>query len=131
MGKVILSGYIDIPENELEVVTTALEKHIELTRNEAGCLIFEVTQSSELSTRFTVYEEFTDKAAFESHLARVKASEWGRVTGNVKPHVQYRGTERITNNLKVIQHAWHFWFGLSSVFTVVKLSVVVAYFTPK
>ncbi|NNN99512.1 DUF3265 domain-containing protein [Vibrio sp. B1-2] len=25
----------------------------------------------------------------------------------------------ITNNLRVIQHAWHFWFGLSSVFTVV------------
>ncbi len=84
MGKVILSGYIDIPENELEVVKTALDKHIELTRNEVGCLIFEVTQSSELSTRFTVYEEFTDKAAFESHQARVKASDWGRVTGNVK-----------------------------------------------
>ncbi len=84
MGKVILSGYIDIPENELEVVKTALDKHIELTRNEVGCLIFEVTQSSELSTRFTVYEEFTDKASFESHQARVKASDWGRVTGNVK-----------------------------------------------
>nr|WP_244662494.1 DUF3265 domain-containing protein [Vibrio owensii] len=26
----------------------------------------------------------------------------------------------LTNNLRVIQHAWHFWFGLSSVFTVVK-----------
>ncbi|MGF1703398.1 DUF3265 domain-containing protein [Photobacterium makurazakiensis] len=23
-----------------------------------------------------------------------------------------------TNNLRVIQHAWHFWFGLSLVFTV-------------
>ncbi|MCS0143587.1 DUF3265 domain-containing protein [Vibrio sp. HS-50-1] len=36
----------------------------------------------------------------------------------------------ITNNLRVIQHAWHFWFGLSLVFTVVKFSVVVACFTP-
>ncbi|MCF7373783.1 DUF3265 domain-containing protein [Vibrio sp. J2-3(2022)] len=36
----------------------------------------------------------------------------------------------ITNNLRVIQHAWHFSFGLSLVFTVVKLSVVVACFTP-
>ncbi|MCU8395856.1 DUF3265 domain-containing protein [Vibrio vulnificus] len=36
----------------------------------------------------------------------------------------------ITNNLSVIQHAWHFWFGLSSVITVVKLSAVVACFTP-
>nr|WP_241542439.1 DUF3265 domain-containing protein [Vibrio vulnificus] len=36
----------------------------------------------------------------------------------------------MTNNLRVIHHAWHFWFELSSVFTVVKLSVVLAWFTP-
>ncbi|MCR9782109.1 DUF3265 domain-containing protein [Vibrio parahaemolyticus] len=30
----------------------------------------------------------------------------------------------------MIQHAWHFWFRLSSVFKVVKSSVVVACFTP-
>ncbi|MCR9728409.1 DUF3265 domain-containing protein [Vibrio parahaemolyticus] len=30
----------------------------------------------------------------------------------------------------MIQHAWHFWFGLSFVFTVVKFSEVVACFTP-
>ncbi|MPS40700.1 DUF3265 domain-containing protein [Vibrio sp. VGrn 2] len=43
------------------------------------------------------------------------------------------GSQRVrvlTNNLRVIQHAWHFWFELSSVFTVVKLSIVVACFTP-
>ncbi|MBE3867523.1 DUF3265 domain-containing protein [Vibrio parahaemolyticus] len=36
----------------------------------------------------------------------------------------------MTNNLRVIQHAWHFRFGLSLVFTVVKLSIVDACFTP-
>ncbi|MDE1358804.1 DUF3265 domain-containing protein [Vibrio aestuarianus] len=30
----------------------------------------------------------------------------------------------------MIQHAWHFWFGLNLVFTVIKLSIVVACFTP-
>ncbi|MDG2675725.1 DUF3265 domain-containing protein [Vibrio parahaemolyticus] len=30
----------------------------------------------------------------------------------------------------MIQHAWHFWFGLNSVFKVVKLCAVVACFTP-
>ncbi|MCX8936623.1 DUF3265 domain-containing protein [Vibrio parahaemolyticus] len=30
----------------------------------------------------------------------------------------------------MIQHAWHFWFELSSVITVDILSVVVACFTP-
>nr|WP_246542639.1 DUF3265 domain-containing protein [Vibrio alginolyticus] len=37
---------------------------------------------------------------------------------------------KLTNNLRVIQHAWHFWFQLSLVLTVVKLGVVVACFTP-
>ncbi|NOI64433.1 antibiotic biosynthesis monooxygenase [Vibrio aestuarianus] len=74
MGKVILSGYIEIPENELEVVTTALEKHIELTRQEIGCLVFEVIQSTDDRNRFNVYEEFVDKSAFELHQERVKAS---------------------------------------------------------
>ncbi|EGR2914551.1 antibiotic biosynthesis monooxygenase [Vibrio parahaemolyticus] len=84
MGKVILSGYIEVPENELEIVTTALEQHIELTRQEAGCIVFEVTQSTEIPNRFNVYEEFLDKSAFELHQARVKASHWGQVTANVK-----------------------------------------------
>ncbi|EGR2511151.1 DUF3265 domain-containing protein [Vibrio cholerae] len=36
----------------------------------------------------------------------------------------------LTNNLRVIQHAWHFWFELSLVVTVFKFSCVVACFTP-
>ncbi|XAG63293.1 DUF3265 domain-containing protein [bacterium 19MO02SH05] len=36
----------------------------------------------------------------------------------------------LTNNLRVIQHAWHFWFELSLVVTVSKFSRVVACFTP-
>ncbi|MCG6291556.1 DUF3265 domain-containing protein [Vibrio vulnificus] len=36
----------------------------------------------------------------------------------------------LTNNLRVIQHAWHFWFESSLVVTVFKLSFVVACFTP-
>ncbi|MCS0388515.1 DUF3265 domain-containing protein [Vibrio vulnificus] len=39
-------------------------------------------------------------------------------------------TRHITSNLRVIQHAWHFWFQLILVFTVVKLGVVVVCFTP-
>ncbi|MCD2151949.1 DUF3265 domain-containing protein [Vibrio parahaemolyticus] len=39
-------------------------------------------------------------------------------------------TPNITNNLRVIQHAWHFRFGLSLVIKVFKLSVVYACFTP-
>ncbi|EGR1122324.1 DUF3265 domain-containing protein [Vibrio parahaemolyticus] len=36
----------------------------------------------------------------------------------------------LTNNLRVIQHNWHFWFESSSVITVSSLSFSVACFTP-
>ncbi len=36
----------------------------------------------------------------------------------------------LTNNLRVIQHAWHFGFKLGLVIKAFKLSVVVARFTP-
>ncbi|MDG2749108.1 DUF3265 domain-containing protein [Vibrio parahaemolyticus] len=36
----------------------------------------------------------------------------------------------ITKHLRVIRHAWHFWFGLSLVITVLKLSFVVVWLTP-
>ncbi|MCR9669622.1 DUF3265 domain-containing protein [Vibrio parahaemolyticus] len=36
----------------------------------------------------------------------------------------------MTNNLRVIQHAWHFWFESSPVIKMFYSSVVVACFTP-
>ncbi|TXY10428.1 DUF3265 domain-containing protein [Vibrio mimicus] len=36
----------------------------------------------------------------------------------------------MTNNLRVIHHAWHFWFEVSLVFMAPKLNCVVVWFTP-
>ena len=88
MGKITLSGFIDVPEHELNQVKKALVTHIELTQREVGCLVFEVTQCNDRPTRFDVYEEFVDKAAFEAHQQRVKVSDWGRATVNVKRSYQ-------------------------------------------
>lgn len=92
MSKIILKGYILIPVDELEIVTRALAKHIQLTQQEKGCLIFEVTQDTEVSNRFNVYEEFTDQAAFEIHQQRVQQSDWGNVSTNVERHYQVTKT---------------------------------------
>ncbi|SUP14231.1 Uncharacterised protein [Vibrio vulnificus] len=42
----------------------------------------------------------------------------------------YLNPSALTNNLRVIPHAWHFGFGFSLVFTAFKLSIVVAWLTP-
>ncbi|WMN65239.1 DUF3265 domain-containing protein [Vibrio parahaemolyticus] len=36
----------------------------------------------------------------------------------------------MTKHLRVIRHAWHFWFVLSLVITVLKLNFMVALLTP-
>ena len=88
MPKVTLKGFILIPESDLELVKTELVNHTRLTLEETGCITFSVIQSPENPLRFDVYEEFLDKASFELHQQRVKASHWGKVTVNVERHYE-------------------------------------------
>ncbi len=88
MSKVILQGYIVVPENELFKVKSELENHKDLTLKEKGCLVFEVNQRETDPSVFDVYEEFVDKRSFELHQQRVKSSYWGEVTANVERHYQ-------------------------------------------
>ncbi|HAS3568574.1 antibiotic biosynthesis monooxygenase [Vibrio navarrensis] len=88
MSKVILKGFIIIPESELSAVKIELETHKRLTLEEPGCLVFEVSESSENPFKFNVYEEFVDRASFEAHQQRVKSSQWGLVTANVERHYE-------------------------------------------
>lgn len=88
MAKVILKGHIIVPFSELEVILEELNKHIQLTKLEDDCLVFNVKQRPENSCYFDVYEEFTDQPAFEYHQQRVKQSTWGRISQNVERHYQ-------------------------------------------
>jgi quinol monooxygenase YgiN len=82
LSKVILKGCIAVPPNDLDAVSFELDKHIELTLGEVGCLVFTVTQDKNNKFHFNVYEEFVDKKAFELHQERVKNSKWASVTKN-------------------------------------------------
>ncbi len=88
MSKVVLKGFILVPERDLYAVTHELINHTRLTKLEPGCLEFRVTQSKSVATRFDVYEEFVDKAAFEAHQQRIKSSTWAEVSANVTRHYQ-------------------------------------------
>jgi autoinducer 2-degrading protein len=91
VGKVILKGYIMVPPSELAAVRAELPAHSRLTLEEPGCLVFEVTQHATDPCRFDVYEEFMDRASFESHQLRVRSSRWGEVTANVARHYEVTG----------------------------------------
>ena len=88
ISKVILQGHIVVPDDDLETVIQALTIHKELTLAEPGCIVFRVSQSSLQPNRFEVYEEFTNREAFEAHQNRMKTSDWGKITKNVTRHYQ-------------------------------------------
>ena len=90
-GKVYLDGYLEVPPDRAAAVAEALPDHITLTRAEPGCLAFDVTPSPSDPTRFLVSEIFADRAAFEAHQARAKASAWAEVTSGLKRHYTIRG----------------------------------------
>jgi len=85
---IILQGFINVPEDELEIIKVALVTHKQRTRQEAGCITFTVRQDKTDPCRFHVYEAFIDQLAFEQHQASVKSSPWGEVTKNVSRHYQ-------------------------------------------
>lgn len=91
MTKIVLKGHIDVGAGDLAAVRDELPKHIESTRAEAGCLVFEVAEVAGRPGRFSVYEEFISKAAFELHQRRVAASHWGTVSAGATR--QYSLTE--------------------------------------
>jgi len=86
MGKVVLSGFMVVPLNQLEEAKSAIARHIELTREEPGCLVFEVDEDLEQPGRFTVYEAFEDQASYDIHQERAKASPWGEVSKDFERH---------------------------------------------
>ena len=83
MGEIVLNGSL-ICKNvtEREAVEQHLPRHVALTRAEAGCLSFDVSQTSDPMV-WTVAERFVDSAAFAAHQARVATSDWGRATAGI------------------------------------------------
>ena len=89
-GRVFLDGYMEVPPERVADVTRALPDHIALTRAEPGCLAFDVSVSPSDPGRFLVSEIFADRAAFDAHQARAKASAWAEVTAGLPRHYTIR-----------------------------------------
>jgi quinol monooxygenase YgiN len=80
---VTLSGTLTcVADVQAAHVRAALPDHIALTRAEADCLSFQVTQTADLRV-WSVSEQFTDAAAFEAHQSRAAASDWARETAGI------------------------------------------------
>ncbi|QFU08971.1 Antibiotic biosynthesis monooxygenase [Rhodobacteraceae bacterium THAF1] len=69
-------------EAEADAVRIHLPDHIAATRNEPGCLSFEITQTDDPLV-WAIAERFTDRAAFQAHQDRTATTEWARATAGI------------------------------------------------
>ena len=69
--------------DEAAMVRRELPAHLHLTQAEPGCLRFEVTATDD-PLCWQVDETFRDRAAFEAHQARTRASDWYRATAAIR-----------------------------------------------
>lgn len=82
-GAVRLSGFLLCASAEdIQLVETHLPEHLRLTRAEAGCISFDVTQTDD-PLIWRVEELFVDRAAFDFHQQRTRASEWFAATSAI------------------------------------------------
>ncbi|MDH5632151.1 MAG: antibiotic biosynthesis monooxygenase [Gammaproteobacteria bacterium] len=95
LSKAILKDFILEPEQDLERVKQELVRHIDLTRMEPGCLVFNAIQNTADPKRFEVYEEFVNRAAFSFHQHGVRGPAWGKITGNVVRCYEIEGVDAI------------------------------------
>ncbi len=79
MPRVVLRGFLIVPEADFEAVRDELPAHIRATRDEPGCISFDVIPSGTDPCRF-------DVSAFDAHQRRVQASRWGEVSSGAERH---------------------------------------------
>lgn len=86
MSKVVLCGYVIVPALELDMLKTAMKEHIRLTLAEPGCVEFTLTEDKTDHCKYSLYEEFVDRDAFDFHQKRTRESKWHTVSRNIERH---------------------------------------------
>ncbi|SLN41870.1 Antibiotic biosynthesis monooxygenase [Aquimixticola soesokkakensis] len=84
MSRVMLTGTLTCAPTEVEDLLSLMAKHIRLSRNEPGCLDFDLWQDELTPHVFHLSEVFRSEAALQAHQDRTHSSDWGRVTKDMR-----------------------------------------------
>lgn len=66
--------------NKIELVKAKLLKLVELTRTEEGCLQFDLHQDNENPAHFTLYENWTSRILWQTHMMKQHAADYMAAT---------------------------------------------------
>jgi quinol monooxygenase YgiN len=78
-------------EGEEEAVREALAQLAGPTREESGCLLWQPHRDPDDPRVFFIYEQYTDRAAYDAHGESEHFERWGK--GAAFPHLEDRRRE--------------------------------------
>jgi quinol monooxygenase YgiN len=73
---------ICMTKDEAQAVRAHLAEHVRLTRAEPGCLSFDIANGDDPMI-WEVMEAFRDRASFDAHQTRTRASAWFAATRSI------------------------------------------------
>lgn len=80
----IILAQIEINHQNEAAFFSQTEKLIKSTRNENGCISFNINCKSEKLTELVIFEIFADDTAFKNHLKQPYVIEWFKMLNEIK-----------------------------------------------
>ncbi len=68
MSKLTIVANITANEDEIDLVRSELEKLIDITRAEAGCINYDLHQDNENPAHFMFYENWDSRELWQTHM---------------------------------------------------------------
>ena len=76
MNKIYLHVAIDVRPGKYQDFVTQLKKHIDAVQAEPGCEYIELFQNPDQADVVHVYETWSDRASWDSHMANDRSADW-------------------------------------------------------
>jgi len=80
MAKLTIVANIIAKENHIELVKAELLKLIDVTRNEQGCINYDLHQDNENPAHFLFYENWQSRELWQQHMANEHLAEYLKAT---------------------------------------------------
>ncbi len=68
MSKLTIVAHITARSDKIELVRAELEKLVDLTRSEAGCLQYDLHRDNQSPAHFMFYENWESRALWQAHM---------------------------------------------------------------
>jgi (4S)-4-hydroxy-5-phosphonooxypentane-2,3-dione isomerase len=79
MSKIFLHVTIDVRPGKYQEFVALLKNHLEIITTELGCEYIEIFQNPEQADVVHVHETWTDRAAWDAHMANENSASWEKV----------------------------------------------------